>query len=174
MVGHPRSEPIEVDVEQLSYVPGHRPDRLGSARRWWDASPVAVAEPARRAWPAPASGAAATTVLTGSTSFWRIVDVPGDQLGPVLRAWWQRSEHDDGRLRLGEPHGRNGTWHLRGSFRVTLISKRFGVDVRLWSHARYWSLLELSPRRPIKPTRLYFRVGHDSLDLFVATLRDFT
>jgi hypothetical protein len=174
MVDRPRTEPIEVDVEQLSYVPGRRVDRLGSARRWWDASPATATGQTASAWPAPTGGSVATTVLTGTTSFWRMVDVPGDQLGRVLRAWWLRSNHDDGRLGLGEPHGANGTWRIRGSLRMTSISKRFAVDVRLSSYARYWSLLEMTPRRRIRPTRLYFRVGHDSLDLFVATLRDLT
>jgi hypothetical protein len=174
MVERSRIEPVEVEVEQLSYTPGHRVDTLGSARRWWDASPAAAPDHAAAAWPAPTGGSAATVGLTGSTSFWRIVDVPGDQLGRVLGAWWLRSNHDDGRLRLGEAHRVNGTWHLAGTLRLTSISKRFAVDVRLSAYARFWSLLELSPRRRVRPTRLYFRVGHDSLDLFVATLRGLT
>ena len=172
MVNRARIELIEVDVEELSYAPGPHVDRLAVARRWWDATPAVATGLDARAWPAPSAGTGATTVLTGTTSFWRIVDVPGDQLGRVLGAWWVRSNHDDGRLRLGEPHRVNGSWQLGGSLRVTSISRRFAVDVRLSAHARYWSQLELTPRRPIRPTPLYFRVGHDSLDLFAATLRD--
>jgi hypothetical protein len=176
MVERPRSEPVEVEVEvdQLSYVPGRHVDRLGGARRWWDASPAGAIGQAARAWPTPTAQIVATTVLTGSASFWRVVDVPGDQLGRVLGAWWLRSTHDHGHLCLGEPHGTKGTWQLGGSLRLTSISKRFAVDVHLSPYARYWSLLELTPRRPIRPTRLYFRVGHDSLDLFTATLRNLT
>jgi hypothetical protein len=171
MVNRAHIEPIEVDVEQLSYIPGSRVDRLASARRWWDATPGAATGPEVRPWPAASAETGATTVLTGTTSFWRIVDVPGNQLERVLRDWWLRSNHDDGRLRLGEPHSVKGSWQLGGSLRVTSISRRFAVDVRLSSHARYWSLLELTPRRHIRATRLYFRVGHDSLDLFATTLR---
>jgi len=180
MVERPRTDPIEIDVVQLSYAPGRGVDRVATARRWWDALPAAAtgqgarAGQAARAWPAPTAPTAATTVLTGNASFWRVVDVPGDELGRVLGAWWLRSQHDDGRLCLGEPRGADPTWELGGTLRMTSLSKRFAVDVRISSHARYWSLLELTPRRPIRPNRLYFRVGHDSLDRFVARLRALT
>jgi hypothetical protein len=163
MVESPRTELVEIDVQELSYVPGHRNDALDRARRWWDAAPAVATEHVARRWN-----------LTGSCTFWRMIDVPGDQLGRVLGAWWSRAKHDDGRLCLGEPRGAEGSWQLGGSMRTTAISRRFAVEIRLSSYARYWSMLELAPRLPVKPTRLYFRVGHDSLDLFIATLRALT
>jgi hypothetical protein len=163
MVEPPRTELVEIDVQELSYVPGHRNDALDRARRWWDASPAVASEHVARRWN-----------LTGSANFWRMVDVPGDELGQVLGAWWRVSRHDHGHLSLGEPRGAGGTWQLGGSMRTTPLARRFGVEIRLSSYARYWSMLELSPRHPIKPSRLYFRVGHDSLDLFIATLRALT
>lgn len=172
MVQRPRTEPVEIDVEQLSYVPGTGVDRLAPARRWWDSVPSSTTGQAAAGQAAPAAGTIATTVLTGSTSFWRVIDVPGDRLEQVLRAWWASAGHDDGHLCLGEPVGCSGVWQLGGRLRTTPISAWLDIDVRLASHARFWSLLELTPRRRIRPTRRYFRVGHDSLDGFTTALRE--
>ena len=172
MVQRPCTELIEIDVEQLSYVPGTHVDRFAVARRWWDAAPAPTTGMTAAGQTTPAAGTVATTVLTGSTSFWRIVDVPGDQLERVLGAWWVLARHDDGHLRLGEPFGVSGVWQLDGGLRTTPISGWLAIDVRLASYARFWSLLELTPRRHVRPTRRYFRVGHDALDVFAAALRD--
>ncbi len=171
MVQRSCTELIEIDVEQLSYVPGVRVDRFAVARRWWDAAPLPTTGQAAAGQAAPAAGTIATTVLTGSTSFWRIVDVPGDQLERVLSAWWVGACHDDGQLRLGEPYGVNGVWQLDGCLRTTPFSRWLTIELRLAPYARFWSLLELTPCRQIRPTRRYFRVGHDSLDVFAAALR---
>lgn len=172
MVQRPCTEPIEIDVEPLSHAPGTPVDRFALARRWWDATPPPSTGQAAAGRAAPAAGTIATTVLTGSTSFWRVVDVPGDQLGRVLDDWWASAGHDDGHLRLGEPYGASGVWRLDGGLRMTPVSRWLAIDVRLASHARFWSLLELTPRRQIRPSRRYFRVGHDSLDVFATALHE--
>src|SRR4051794_27502666 len=169
MVERPRTEPIEIDVEELSFVPGHSVDLLGAARRWWDASPAAVTAPAVRRGAAPT--VTGTPGLAAGATFWRVIDVPGSHLASALGAWWRWANHDGGRLRLGGPRPADGAWQLGGTLRVVSRTRRLAVDLRLSAYAHYWTYLELTPRRPIRPNRLYFRIGHDALDVFVATLR---
>jgi hypothetical protein len=173
MVERPRTEPIDLDVEELSYVPGRRVDAVGHVRRWWDAS-LAAGPDRAPSMPTLSIGWAPTKWFTGSSSFWRVVDVPGDRLPPVLGAWWRRCDDDDGHLRLGEPHDVDGVWLLAGSLRTSPVSRRLAIEIRLSPYGRYWSVLELNPRLPVRPTRRYFRVGHDSLDSFIAALRALT
>ena len=113
---------------------------------------------------------AAVTVVRGGSVFRRLVDVPGDRLESVLHAWWRRSSHDDGHLRLITLCFDNGTVELEGSLRSTSTWRRIPIEIRLWPYGRDWSILELTPQRPTRTNRRYFSAGHDSLDRFVASL----
>ena len=172
MIRREQVETIEIPVEQLSYVPGEPVDPLRTARRWCaTALHGAQAAAGERAATAvlPGSGAS-VAVVSGGSVFRRVVDVPGRRLESVLRAWWRRSSHDDGHLRLNTLRFHDGTVELEGSLRSTSIWRRVPIDIRLWPYGRDWSILELTPQRPTRTNRRYFSAGHDSLDRFVASL----
>lgn len=179
MAERERVERIELLVEQTSYVPG-RVDHLRTARRVWTAAQRtaqgAADERARNAAAAMSSASAssasdaAVTTFTGSTTFRRLVDVPGARLETILQAWWSRSSHDDGHLRLDRLTCDRGLFELDGSLRTSALSRRVPVEVRLSPHLGCWSFLELTPQRATHPSRAYFHIGHDSLDRFVAAL----
>jgi hypothetical protein len=170
MRGH--VERIEIPVEPLSYVPGEHVGPLRSAGRWCasalNGAPAASGERTAAA-PLPASGAT-VTVGTGDCVFRRVVDVPGHRLESVLRAWWRRSSHDDGHLRVSALRFDDGAVALEGSFRSTSTWRRVPIVIRLWPYGRDWSILELTPQRPTRANHRYFSAGHDSLDRFVAAL----
>lgn len=164
-------ERIELPVEQLSYVPGPV-DHLRAARRLWTATQRtahAVADERARTAASSTSDAVVTT-FTGGTMFRRLVDVPGARLHTVLETWWFRSSHDDGHLRFDRLTHDHGLFELDGSLRTSPLTRRIPVEVRLSPYLASWSFLELTPRRATHPTRVYFRVGHDCLDRFVAAL----
>lgn len=165
-------ERIELLVEPVSDVPGPV-DHLRTARRWWTASQrtAQVAADARAMGAASSTSNAIVTTFTGSTTFRRLVNVPGNRLETVLQAWWSRSSHDDGHLRLDRFIPDHDLFELHGSLRARAHSRRIPVEVRLSPYPGSWSLLELTPQRATHPSRVYFRIGHDSLDRFVAALR---
>jgi hypothetical protein len=171
MVKREHVERIELPVEQIAYVPG-RVDHLRAARRVWAATQrtaqAAAEERARTA--APSASDATVATFTGGATFRRLVDVPGAGLDTVLHAWWSRSSHDDGHLRFDRLIHDRGLFELDGSLRTSVVSRRIPVEVRLSPYFGCWSLLELTPQRATHPSRVYFRVGHDSLDRFVAAL----
>ena len=172
MVKREQVERIELPVEQLSYVPG-AVDHLRAARRWWTATqrtaPAAADVRARSA--ASCRSDVTLTTFTGGTMFRRLVDVPGTRLETVLETWWFRSSHDDGHLRFDRLTHDHGLFELDGSLRTSTLARRVPVEVWLSPYHARWSFLELTPRRATHPSRVYFRVGHDSLDRFVAALR---
>ena len=173
MITRGHVETIEIPVEQLSYVPGGPVDHLRTARRWCATArhgAQAVAAERAETTASPSSGPPAT-VVRGVSAFWRLVDVPGHRLEPVVRTWWRRSSHDDGHLRLDRLRLDGGMVELEGSFRSTSRWRRIPIEIRLWPYGGDWSLLELTPQRPTRPNRRYFRAGHDSLDRFIASLR---
>jgi hypothetical protein len=173
MVKREQVERIELQVEQLSYAAPTPVDHLRVARRLWTATQrTAHAAAAERAQSVASSTPVAnvTTFTRSTTTFRRLVDVPGACLDTVLEAWWSRSSHDDGHLRLDRITCDHGLFELDGSLRTLALSRRIPVEVRLSSYLGCWSLLELTPRRPTHPSRIYFRIGHDSLDRFVAAL----
>jgi hypothetical protein len=172
MITREQVETIEIPVEQLSYVPGEPVDPLRTARRWCATAlhgAQAAAGERTAAAMLPRSGAAVTVVIGGSV-FRRLVDVPGHRLESVLDAWWRRSSHDDGHLRLNTLRFGDGTVELEGSLRSTSLWRRIPIEIRLWPYGRDWSILELTPQRPTRTNRRYFSDGHDSLDRFVASL----
>jgi hypothetical protein len=158
-----RREHAEIPIEQISYVPGTGADHLATVRKWWAAQLRAGAA-------TTSSDAGSGTVVRGGVRFRRLVDVPGDRLEPVLRAWWRWASHDDGHLRLDWLDGHDGVFDLEGSFRTSALTRRVPVEMQLSPYITHWSLLELTPRRPTRPSRRFFDAGHDSLDRFVAAL----
>jgi hypothetical protein len=124
--------------------------------------------------PAASSARAALgTVGNAGPTFRRLIEVPGNRLALVLGTWWQQEEHDDGHLRLDAPCPIGEGWSLPGALRKTLLSRWLPVELVLSPHLGPWTLLELMPRRAIHPNETYFRVGHSSLDRFVAALRSY-
>lgn len=163
---------IELPVEELSYT-SPPVDHLYAARRLWTTAQrttqAAVAERAA-AVPLCASNATVTTTFTRSTTFRRLIDVPGESLDTILGAWWSQSNHDDGHLRLDQLSSNHGLNELHGTLRTAALSRRIPVEIRLSPYLGSWSFLELTPQRPTHGSRIYFRTGHDSLDRFVAAL----
>ena len=183
MAKYVRVEMIELPMEQLFDDTGVPVEHSRAARHWWAAGRAACVAVAQRAASASesvvVSGAPPgpvrdkATIGFGDTNFRRLIGVPGDQLADVLGAWWLRAAHDDSHLRLQGPQPIVGGWGLPGSLRWRALSRRLPIEVRLTPYAGRWSVLELTPRRLTRPSRRYFRVGHDSLDAFVAGLSSF-
>ncbi len=169
-----RVDLIEIPTEQLSYLPGPHADRSAILGRWsgaWRGAVVAVGRPTAIA---PTTGLVErvpSTAGAGAATFRRMIEVPGCRLRAVLRAWWQQAEHEDGYLRLDVPRPVGDAWSLSGVFRRRLISRRLPVELLLSPYKGQWTLLELMPRRMTRPNRVYFRVGHRSLDWFEAAIR---
>ena len=159
-------------MEQLSYT-SHPVDHLHTARRLWTATQ-------RTAHAAAAERAEAVTTSVGqrhrsspftrSTTFRRLIDVPGDCLDTILEAWWTRSSHDDGHLRVRRISSNQGMFELHGTLRTGSVLETDPRQIRLSPYLGSWSFLELNPQRPTHASRIFFRTGHDSLDRFVAAL----
>jgi hypothetical protein len=174
MVKSRQVEVVEIPTEQLAYVPGRHADRGATFGRWsgaWRAVVVAVISAPPIAPVASSARAALGTVGNTGPTFRRLIEVPGTRLALVLGAWWRQEEHDDGHLRLDAPCPVGEGWSLPGAFRQTLLSRWLPVELLLSPHLGPWTMLELMPRRAIHPNETYFRVGHSSLDRFVAALR---
>jgi hypothetical protein len=173
MIKREQVDRIELPVEQLSYTSPPADHLYGARRLWTTAQRATQAAAAQRAAAATSSASNATvttTTFTRSTTFRRLVDVPGESLDTTLEAWWSRSSHDDGHLRLDQLSSSHGLHELVGTLRLAALSRRIPVEIRLSPYLGSWSFLELTPQRPTHGTRIYFRTGHDSLDRFVAAL----
>ena len=114
--------------------------------------------------------------VSGSASFWRIVDVPFETCVAALDSWL--CTRHGGELRFGGSqllgpmeHDRDsGTRRIqvrlaRGSLQPPL---RMRLDIDRWSSSS--TALELIPRRLVRPTADYFRVGHLLLDSLTRSL----
>jgi hypothetical protein len=163
-------EQIELPVEQISDVPGPVDHARASRRVWTAMQRTAQAAADERARSTGSSTSAAIVTSTPGTTFRRVVDVPGAYLETTLDAWWSRSSHDDGHLRVDRLTHDHDVFEFDGFLRVSVLSRRIPVEVRLSPFRTSWTFLELTPRRATHPSRAYFRVGHASLDRFVAAL----
>lgn len=170
MVKRQQVERIELPVEQISYVPAPVDHRRAARRVWTAIQHAAHVAADERARSVGSSTSGATVTFAGGTTFRRLVDVPGARLETVLQAWWSRSSHDDGHLRFDRLTQNHGLVELDGSLRTSALSRRIPVEVRLSPYRGRWTFLELTPQRTTRPRRVYFRVGHASLDRFVAAL----
>ena len=174
MVKSRQVEVVEIPTEQLAYIPGPHADRFATFGRWsgaWRAAVVAVISAPPTASAASSARTALGTVENTGPTFRRLIEVPGTRLALVLGTWWQQEEHDDGHLRLDAPCPTGEGWSLRGTLRMTPLARWLPVELLLSPHLGQWTLLEMMPRRAIRPNETYFRVGHRSLDRFVAALR---
>jgi hypothetical protein len=165
MARRPHVELIEIPTEELSYVPGPHVDRFAVFERLGLPGPDARASAVAVAGPPSVVG-------DFRIAFRRLIEVPGGQLAVALGRWWQRGDHDDGHLRLELPRPVGEAWALSGAFRRRSMSRWVPVELMLSPYSGRWSLLELMPRRAIRPSAVYFREGHRSLDRFVAAVRD--
>jgi hypothetical protein len=165
MARKPQFELIEIPVDDLT-------DRRRQAGQ--DLQPAehdpASAPPQPAAHHATSVGAATRSIGDMSSSFRLLVRLPSGELSPALGAWWQRAEHGDDHLRLGEPHRNGYCWSISGTLRQTIVSRWVPVELVLMPYAERFTLIEMSPRRVVHPNRLYFRAGHRSLDRFVAAV----
>jgi hypothetical protein len=165
---------VEIPTEQLAFVPGSPSHHLVPFDRWSGvvrtAAGAVVHRPsgAPRAWTA---GTALRPVGNPGATFRRLIDVPGTGLSLVLASWWRQADHDDGRLRLDEPCPAGQAFSLTGAFRRTVFSRWLPVELLLTPYLGQWTMLELMPRRAVRPNEIYFWAGHRSLDRFVAALR---
>ena len=114
--------------------------------------------------------------MSGTPSFWRIVDVPFETCVAALDSWLRT--RDGGELRFGGSqllgpieHDRDsGTRRIqvrlaRGSLQPPL---RMRLDIDSWSSSS--TALELLPGRLVRPTADYYRVGHLLLDSLTRSL----
>jgi hypothetical protein len=169
-----RVEVIEIPTEQLSYVPGRHGDRVATLGRWseaWRDAAVVLTRSTAVAPPTSFVERAPSTAGAGGATFRRMIEVAGCRLPVVLRAWWLHEEHDDDHLLLDVPCPVGDAWSLSGVFKRTLMSRGLPVEILLSPYLGRWTLLELMPRRAVRPNRIYFRAGHRSLDRFVAEIR---
>jgi hypothetical protein len=169
-----RVEIVEIPVEALSYVPHRHAHGNAASSRWSGPFHGGSGRPHRsdagRSW-AVWVGLAPGAVGDAAPTFRRLIEIRGSRLGPVLGRWWEFAEHDDGHLRLDAPRSLGEAWLLTGTFRTTSWSRWLPVELLLSPRFGPWSLLELAPLRTARPNEIYFRVGHRSLDRFVAELR---
>jgi hypothetical protein len=176
MVKSRQVEVVEIPTEQLAYIPGSHAGRFATLGWWsgaWHAAVVAVISAPPVAPAASSAQTALGTVANTGPTFRRLIEVPGTRLALVLGTWWQQEDHDDGHLRLDAPCPIGDGWSLRGALRMTPLSRWLPVELLLSPHLGPWTMLELMPRRAIRPNETYFRVGHRSLDRFVAALRTY-
>ena len=114
--------------------------------------------------------------VSGSPSFWRIVDVPFETYVAALDSWLGARRGVE--LRLGGSqllgpleHDRDvGTRRIqvrlaRGPLHPTL---RMRLDIDCWSSSS--TALELIPRKLVRPTADYFRTGRLLLDSLTRSL----
>jgi hypothetical protein len=165
MAGKPRFERIEIPVEDLTDTRR----RAGHDLELADHEP-AITRPRPPDYTAAPSETSPRSIGDMSSSFRLLVRVPGGELSPALGGWWQRADHGDDHLRLEQPRRTGDSWSISGALRQTIVSRWVPVELVLTPYAERFTLIEMSPRRVVHPTRLYFRAGHRSLDRFVAAV----
>jgi hypothetical protein len=135
--------------------------------------------------PAPSTALENTLPFTGrahdlSATFVRMVEVPGNSLGTIVRAWWDADAKAGvleigRRLRLRRPEFRPeicGGWRLLGRLRrdPLWLLPPLAVSLELSPRLSAFSSLHLRPQRRVLPTWRYFRIGHALVDEIVASL----
>ena len=115
--------------------------------------------------------------VSGSLSFWRIVDVSFETYVAALDSWL-RTRHD-GELRFGGSQLLGPMEHDRdvGTCRIQVRLARgplhpllgMRLDIDRWSSSS--TAVELIPCGRVQPTTAYFRAGHLLLDALTRSLR---
>jgi hypothetical protein len=126
------------------------------------------AEPAPPpAWVAPGAQRAEL-----STTFFRMIELPGSALRLRLAALWGAGASVEiGRCRLtGQPSPRGTGVVLRGRWRRPMHRTALPVEIELWPHLDRWTVVTLAPRRRVRLSRHYYKGGHHLLDALTAAL----
>jgi hypothetical protein len=111
------------------------------------------------------------TTTFGGATFLRMIEVPGGRLAVTLAAWWRQHGEDDDHLHFASPHHVDGAWLLEGALKTGAFARAIPVELSLCPYLRWWTRLELMPRRTVQPNQIYFREGNGALDRFVAAIR---
>jgi hypothetical protein len=105
-----------------------------------------------------------------SSTFSVMVALRRDGLPAALDAWWTAGQKAGsvrvrGRLELRVPEGDAGAgWRLEGRIRCLTTLHWIPVVVELWPKYDEFTMMTMTPQRPVLTTRRYFRVGHAVLE----------
>jgi hypothetical protein len=169
-----------------------------SDKAFWDDLPPYLAETpaAQRSWQgwrdalsrlrqrdsiAPHTTGASPVAFSGLTprlspTFSRMVELHRDRLPSALDAWWAAGQKAGSlqvyrRLQLKPPEGdARGGWRMRGRIRRLIALHSIPVVVELWPRYDDFTIMTMTPQRPVLATRRYFRIGHAVLDRLWAEL----
>jgi hypothetical protein len=92
-----------------------------------------------------------------------------DGLPAALDTWWATGQKAGSvrvrrRLELKPPEGDAGAgWRMQGRIRC-LTLHWIPVVVELWPRYEEFTMMTMTPQRPVLATRRYFRVGHAVLE----------
>jgi hypothetical protein len=99
-----------------------------------------------------------------------------DLLPAALDAWWEAGE-DAGsvrvhrRLQLEPPEGDvSAGWRMQGRVRRLTSLHWIPVVVELWPMYDEFTMMTMTPQRPVLVSRRYFRLGHAVLDRLLLEL----
>jgi hypothetical protein len=111
-----------------------------------------------------------------STTFSRMVALRRDLLPGALEEWWQAGQKAGSvrvhrRLQLKLPEGDAGRgWRMQGRVRRLTTLHWIPVVVELWPMYDEFTMMTMTPQRPVLATKRYFRLGHTVLDRLWADL----
>jgi hypothetical protein len=110
------------------------------------------------------------------TTFSRMVALRRDLLPLAIEDWWESGQKDGSvrvhrRLQLKLPEGDAGTgWRMQGRVRRLTTLHWIPVVVELWPMYDEFTMMTMTPQRPVLATKRYFRLGHAVLDRLWADL----
>jgi len=93
-----------------------------------------------------------------------------DLLQAALDAWWEAGEKAGSvrvhrRLQLKRPEGDVGAgWRMEGRVRRLTTLHWIPVVVELWPMYDQYTMMTMTPQRPVLVSKRYFRLGHAVLD----------
>jgi len=105
-----------------------------------------------------------------SATFSRMVTLRRDRLPAALDAWWEAGEKAGSvrvhrRLQLQPPEGDAGAgWRMQGRVRRLTTLHWIPVVVELWPMYDQFTMMTMTPQRPVLTSKRYFRLGHAVLD----------
>jgi hypothetical protein len=105
-----------------------------------------------------------------------MVELHRDLLPAALDAWWAAGQKAGSvrvyrRLQLKPPEGDPGAgWRMCGRVRRLTTLHWIPVVVELWPMYDEFTMMTMTPQRPVIATRRYFRLGHAVLDRLWAEL----
>jgi hypothetical protein len=105
-----------------------------------------------------------------SPTFSRMVALRRDRLPAALDSWWEAGEKAGSvrvhrRLQLKLPQGDAGVgWRMEGRVRRLTTLHWIPVVVELWPMYDEFTMMTMTPQRPVLASKRYFRLGHAVLD----------